>query len=704
MSKLAKKSIKENPNTPEYKQKIDFMEKDILEMSDRDLHYLLDVKWYPRDLERVVRQRKIWDYSYLSYKGILLWDEINRKRRKDAYGIFINVPRTYSTVEGIRRNMNINRLTIDIDKGGLSDMELATGYKIVSMVNYDLDRSRTREQVKDAGFNKLVFGNGFLYSFLVDRVGNQYIIGDSVDEETGRVKYTTKKNQNKYYGMVARSISIYNIIPDRDGVHHDVNNHVDRMCGHVCIRSVKHIADFRRDWKGIVPDKILMAVQPGGLDMDNYEAVREMTDYLFDVETFRYDDYTISDFVVRSNIVTRYNSNEFVEERLWLGENFMILQAGKGMKICLVSPNPNPLGLSSLVKLDDVRIPGEYWAMGEPYIQRYQQIEENRLHNSILDLIHFCVSGMIGIQTNYLEDPNDIEIYPEKVWKFKAIPGIKIDDVMQNFQASPAAIPSAMKFLQEVKTIGQSATSITDFVTGATESIANSATETNKLAGASDLTIVDKIREMVSGAMIEICNIWYSQYPIVYRGKKLEYAYKGDKIYFTGREKDSFSEAELKKLLIEYPKMDVTNIIFNDDLSSITPSFKVIGDIEISKDVKLAQYQAAINFSKDINDQAFNTGDPRRIDVIQMGIDAMHNFDVISDPSVYLLKDQKTKMDMIDKQTQANIDQANASAATKSPVLVQNPQEQNGGRPVSKPSNQPKSAGTNMRSAAQPKK
>lgn len=666
-----------------------YLNKPLYEMTDEELHELLDKKWYPSANNALDRQRKIWDYSYIAYKGIMLYNEINRKRRTNGYGIYVNVPRTFATIEGVRKNFNISQLKIDIEKtAGMSGDDFNKHYKIRSFLNYDLDRSGTRDQIKQAGFDKLLYGNGFLYSFLMNRNGRYgKIIGD-IDPNTGRVKIKREdKASNRYYGMVARRISPYAVFPDPDGTHFNVDNTLDRICNYVCLRTVKHIASFRRDWQGIIPDKILDEVEPGGRDMTNYESVKELADFLFDYDNFRYPG-TVQDFVSSSKVTAQYNKSEYVEERIWLGEDFLIVQAGKGAKICLVSCNPNPEKRFALEKLDNVIVPGELWGMGEPYILRYQQIEENRIHNSVLDLLHFNISGMLGINAQYLEDPTDLEYYPGKVWKFKAIPGTSINDVLSNFQSSPAAIMPALRFMQEVKQTGQQATSITDFVTGASKSIADTATEANRLSSASDITIVDKIREMVSGAMINVCKNWLAQYPIVYEGKKLEMASAGQKLYFVGKKKENVSEKELKSILDD--GYEPEDIIFEDDLDISNPKLKITGDIEISKDVKFRQWVAAIDFSNNINKVAFETGDPRRIDTIKMGQDAMANFDVISDPSEYLMEGQQTRLDQMRETALAGAEANNLMA------------RQQGGRPEGINTEMPLSEAGAMNSNAQP--
>lgn len=670
----------------ELKNKITYLDKPVYEMTDDELHELLDKNWYPNANNALHNQRLIWDFSYLQYKGIMTYDEINRKRRNNGYGLSVHVPRTFATIEGIRKNFNINKLKIDIEKQ--PDSEVVQIYKLRSMLNYDLDRSGTREQVKKAGFDKLVYGNGFLYSFLMDRRTNKTKPIGKIDPKTGRIKVVKEDKESvRYYGMVARRISPYCIFPDPNGVHHDVDNSIDRLCNYTCIRTVKHIANFKRDWAGLIPKELLDKVKPGGEDMNNYEAVRDTIDYIFNAEMVAMKG-TVGDIISSSKISTTYSSDEYVEERLWVGEDFLILQAGKGLPFLIVSCNPNPEKRFPLEKLDDVSVPGEYWAMGEPYLMRYQQIEENRIHNSVLDLLHFNVSQMMGINTQYLEDPTDLDVYPGKVWKFKSIPGLSVNDVIQPFQTSPVAINPALKFMQEVKQIGQQTTSITDFVIGASKSIADTATEANKLAGASDLTIVDKIREMVSGALINIAKNWLAQYPIVYEGEKLKMASSGQSIYFTGKKKESISEKELTKIMND--GYEAEDIIFLDDLDITNPKIKIVGDIEVSKESKFRQWTAAINFANSVNKVAFETGDSRRLDTIQMGVDAMANFDVISDPNSYVITEQPTKTDQIKETAMAG--------------AMANSQQQNGGRKQSSEVETPVTEETVMRSEAQPKK
>ena len=565
--------------------------------------------------------------------------------------------------------------------------------KVSSFLNYDLKRGGTFEQIKDAGFYKLLFGNGFLYSYLAERTGRYGKITGDVNLKTAVVKNTLDKtNQTKYFGMVARAVSPYKIFPDPDGKHHNYNDVATAPCNYTCIRSVKHISTFMRDWKGIIPDKILEAVKPGGNDMTNYESVKETIDFLFSNESYRYPG-TVQDAIGQSRVVVEYDKKEYVEERIWIGEDFLIVQAGAGLKFCLISPNPNPQKISNLTKLDNVGLPDEYWKMGYPYQIRYQQIEENRIHNSVLDTLHFNISSMIGINTQYLEDPDDLEIYPQKVWKMKAMPGVKIDEMMQTIQPNSSGIAPAIKMMDEVKKIAQSTTSITDFVTGASKSIAGTATESNKLAGASDLAIADQIKEMSSGALTDVAKIFLSMYPIAYSGEEMDVISGKNKILFIGKTRKEISEKELAKKLVDRSPEE---LIFLDDVDITQPEFITIGDVSMDRGAKLSQWISAIDFSKSVNEVAFATGDPRRLDTIKMGQLALENFDVVGNPDEFLMVDQPVKSDEIELNAELNAQNAQLSA-TKNASL-----QDKGGAPKKNKVTQPQSSTGKMRQNAQP--
>ncbi len=659
--------------------------KPLYTLDHEQLREILDTKWYPKANNALAEQRKIWDYSYLAYKGIMLWSEINRTRRANQFGMYVNVPRTFMTIEGIRRNFNISKLKVQLEQA--SEMEDFKRNNLSSFLNYDIRRGGTFDQIKDAGFYKLLYGNGFLYSYLSERKGKFGKITGGVDEKTAVVKNTLDtKEKVKYFGMVARALSPYKIFPDPDGVTFDYNDAVNSPCNFTCIREVKHITTFRRDWAGIIPDKILDEVEPGGKDMTNYEAVKDTVDTLFSMDAMRYPG-TVEDVIGTSKITKEYDAKEYVEERVWLGEDFLIVQAGKGLKFCLISPNPNPKKISNIVKLDDVKIPGEFWAMGEPYIMRYQQVEENRLHNYALDTIHFSMSGMIGINTQYLEDEYDLDVYPQKVWKMKAMPGVKIDEIMQTFQPSSNGVAPALKFMEEVKRISQSTTSITDFVTGASKSIAGTATEANKLSGASDLAIADKIKEMAGGALSKIAKIFLSMYPVAYADEKMSAVFEKHKIYFAGKDIKKITEKEIAKIISgKNPK----EVIFLNDLDIDTPEFNVIGDISMNRGEKLSQWISVIDYMNKVNETAYATGDTRRLDVMKAGLRGMENFDVVGEPEEFLMEDQPTKMDEITLTGKVN--GANRAA-----------QGEGGGAPKKNKITKSQSDTSRMKQTAQPK-
>jgi len=664
------------------------IKKPLYTLNHTQLRGILDTHWYPMANKALENQRKIWDYSYLAYKGIMMDEEINRTRRSNKLGIYVNVPRPFMMIEGVNRNFNISKLKVSLNRiPGMNDEKRNN---ISSFLNYDIKRGGTFEQIKTAGFYQLLYGNGFLFSYLADRSGRYGKITGEINKKTGVVKNSLDKEAtSKYFGMVSRAVSPYKIFPDPDGITHNFNDAMNQPCNFTCIRDIKHISTFRRDWAGIIPDEILDDVKPGGEDMINYESVKETIDELFNTRNLKYD-ATLGQTVSNSKVKTEYNSKEYVEERIWVGEDFLIVQAGAGLKFCLISPNPDPRKNSPLTKLDNVGMPDEYWKMGYPYQIRHQHIEENRLHNITLDSLLYGITGMMGIQPQYLEDQDDTEQYPGKVWKLKAMPGVKIDEVMQNFQPSTAGVQTSLKFIDEVKKITQSTTAITDFVTGASKSIADTATEATKLSGASDLAIVDQIKRMADGALKDIAKIYLSYYPEAYSGEKIEAVMNEDSIVFVGEKMKTISEKKLTDLLVKYKNPN--NIIFLDEVDISQPIFTINGDVSADRAGRLAEWSSAINFAKSINEVAYNTGDPRRLDTIKMGMLGLENFDVVGDPNEFLMEEQPVKSDEIVLNAEMNAQAGERTAQAKD----------KGGRPKENKVTKPQTDSQRMNQKAQP--
>ena len=291
---------------------------------------------------------------------------------------------------------------------------------------------------------------------------------------------------------------------------------------------------------------------------------------------------------------------------------------------------------------------------------------------------------MLGINVQYLEDKHDIEQYPGKVWKFKTLPNVKMDEVMQNFTATGNGIEGARKFLEDVKKTGQSTTSITDYVTGASSIIGNSsATETNKLSGASDLAIIDKIKEIANEGLTELAKIYISLYPVLYDNEQMEGIFDDNKIYFKGKNLADIGEDELKEI---YKTYDPEECIFADDLDISEPTFVTMGEVSLDRAKTLSQWSSAIDWAQKINEVAYATGDRNRLDIVKMGMEAMENFDVVSDPKEFLMNDQAIKTDEI---------QLNADLNRKN-------QEQAGGAPKKAKVTQPQTDSQKTRQNGQP--
>lgn len=142
----------------------------------------------------------------------------------------------------------------------------------------------------------------------------------------------------------------------------------------------------------------------------------------------------------------------------------------------------------------------------------------------------------------------------------------------------------------------------------------------------------------------------------------------------------------MAKLFLKHPP---DTVLFLDDLNVVEPEFTITGEVSMDRSAKLSQWIAAIDYAKSVNEQAYNTGDRRRIDVIKMGLLGLENFEVIGDTKDFLIEDQPIKTDEIQLNAQLNAQNAKAP-------------EKPTGAPKKSKITQPQTGSSRMRQAAQP--
>ena len=169
-----------------------------------------------------------------------------------------------------------------------------------------------------------------------------------------------------------------------------------------------------------------------------------------------------------------------------------------------------------ITALKDYDIPGELEGIGESEVLRWQQYEENRIHNlSYLQVLINTVQRY-AIIPDKLKDPTQLKANnPLRFIELKDAPGVRVNDVVQPVnQANSNSYPK--EFLAEVKNIGQSATGMSDYNIGASESQVSTLGEAQLITGAGNKRVKQKIKTMEDRGLTPILENWLVSIPQLY--------------------------------------------------------------------------------------------------------------------------------------------------------------------------------------------
>ena len=314
----------------------------------------------------------------------------------------------------------------------------------------------------------------------------------------------------------------------------------------------------------------------------------------------------------------------------------------------------------------DYWIPNEFEGIGEPEVIRWQQYEENKIHNlSFLSMLMNTVQRY-GIVEQFLVDPKEAEsIDPIKPIRLKYIMGADINKALMPLnQRNPYAYPQ--KFLNEVKAIGQSATGISDFFIGGNKAMTNTATEANKMASATELRIARKIIDIAERDLKPILYSWLISAPIFY-DEELDFLLNDEKdmwIKYLPHERDDNKNIDLileasqkekiytlqdgtspKTLEQLYLGLGYQQVVFASDLRQKVDITIKTTDIDSERQEKINQFALVIKLMQDANTaqppSGFDqTGKPIPgqpvWDISKAIEDALRQFpNIVSDPKDY---------------------------------------------------------------------
>lgn len=606
---------------------------------------------FQKDLEA----RRVWhrmmNYHYLSYKGISLLNQTYSKEVLESLGLSIHIPRTFMTIESIRPDLD---KSIDISVKWQNRKEKPQAMKVQQTLKGEWKRSKADKEKAKAQFDALLYGSGYLLNYY------------DLDEEKGEVfeKFNDKGEavytqgvQKNYEGMRVKWLNPYYVIPDRKAKTYDSKQHDSP-------RRVWIVAIWDYDtWLEECKNKgyNTKGLEKGG-QIEEFDSVKRTIDALYSKTLSQYKTRDANNQLITEQpesqtdnkidensvgVVYEYTAKEV---NIYAGKNWTLAHSGKSQL---------PKKEIPIYCLKDYDIPGELEGVGEAEVLRWQQYEENKIHNLMYLQVILNTVGRYGIVEQYLEDPTEVrQNNPLKFIRLKQLPlNIGINDAIQQVNKfSATEVP--LNVLNEVKTIGQMATGQTDYSIGANKGEAGTLGEANKMEQAGNDRIKQKIQQMEERGITPILESWLSAIPRLYT-EELDF------LLNDGTNKDiKFLPFDRKMnknaiLVSKYSVKEGVNATTLEDIfkgagySDVVFVSDLLGNYDITVKTSLAfldktnmiqQYQQAIALAMAENQNLIAMGQPPKYDTTKLTDDLLRQFsDIIEDIDEYKLPEQPTQ-------------------------------------------------------------
>ena len=461
-----------------------------------------------KDVEHRKQKHLMMNFHYLQYKGILSLNSIYGEEYLKNIGLQVNVPRTFMTIESIRPSLSGRPL--DISVFAHNKKEYDNRDKARDMLMGEWRRSKADFPKADAEWNGLVFGTGWLLWYYAEITKQDTDVFDGYDEE-GKIKY--KKGKTEIYkGMRCRSLNPYYVFPDHTATTEEEED--PGTWGHCYVYSIWDFEAWKDECKA--RGYSTEGMEEGG-HLEEYDAVRRTIDAIYtlaqnnDIKTrdsgtltTARPEITKMDTKGKIGVIERYEPNSY---SVCSGANWTVNHKGT---------NPHPDKKIQIKPIRDYRVPDEFDGIGEPEVVRWQQYEENKVHNLAFMQVLITTIPRYGIIEEFLVDPTEAKMSnPFKPIRLKNIPTGRIEDAIQILQQkSPNDFPE--RFLGMIKDIHQASTGANDFFTGANKPKTNTLGEAELMKGAGSERMVEKVSRIEERDLVPILESWLACIPQFY--------------------------------------------------------------------------------------------------------------------------------------------------------------------------------------------
>lgn len=614
------------------------------------------------------RYHRIWDYDYLFYKSVLTYNNLYGTDYLNAFGMQIFVPRTFQTVESIAAQLNSRKTEFIVEGEGLIDSFVAPYFQ--KMDNIEWKRSKAETEKADATKDALIFGNGYIFNPYVDNTVERHfpktvseeLAGDFQDPEDGKPQEDTvdvkkpieweKKMMTYYRGMKPRRLNPYYVFPD-PAARDDSDW---QFCYVYSIMRVDKLRSFVVSKGWMTQVEANEKINPN-LSVEWFDSIRDTIDSLYDTEI---TPWTRTDNYNRRRSTSSASKQKYLRNMVAIVERFeedLYEVRLDGSKIELHKDyNIYPHKKIPIIPLWDYKVNDEFPGMGEPQVIRWQQIEENKIHNLTMNAMLLSIVQRYAINSSLLQDETDLSFQnPFKPIRLKNLPGISVNQAIMPM-AQPDVKQTPFELMALVKDTIQQTTGATDFIVGASQDKNDTLGQSRGLAMATSSRISEKARGIDEGATVKIVEQWHPCYFYFY-DEEMEFRLTGEKKYVMylplDRGVDNEDPAKVavaieklngkipngvtgQTLVQVYKNAGYEEVIFRSDIVGNCTVTVKISDVDVDNQKEVGEGMQALKLMDEIN--ATNAQNPaiEKFDTFKLGKDILKKIPMTSNVDQYV--------------------------------------------------------------------
>lgn len=603
------------------------------------------------------RIHAVYDYAWLFYNSIVFMTSLYGEKWVQSFGLQVTVPRTFMTVESIASQMLNRKIEFALTGRNFRSFESAKHNE--KMLNAEWRRSQSDKVLRDVEKDALIYGNGYGFSVYEDDVQAFHFLKPEDlerapdDPEDGVPDYESIKTAGElewitqevtqYRGMKFKRWCPYYTFTDP----YATNDEERRYVYHYGTLSVDEMRKFvvAKGW--LTEEEAKTRIQKTAVE--RFDRIKNQLDTMYQMPI---NPYNRGDHQNPSAVHSSQQNELQDENRVAFIERY----EKDGYEIRLVNEdvtlykdfNVYPHKKIPVTTFWDVRVPGEFRGRGEPEIIRYQQVEENKIHNLMLQAALIAVVQRYAINPSLLENESDINNIFAPL-RLKALPGNDVQKAIMPM-TQPDIKSGPFKLMDLVKEIIQQATGASDFVLSASNASTDTATESENLVQASAARIRTKLVSMEEN-LEQVAQLWIPCFTAFY-DEEQDLKISGQNIYYrylpydsSANENQEMIKATAEKLgaapgvtlRATYQALGYKDVVFASDLIGEYDAEIKITDLDINADKAVDRYLKAIKVMTEANTAAQQSGDKRRFDVFKLSKEMVRQFPFIESVDEYII-------------------------------------------------------------------